>query len=286
MARLGDQPFHASVRWETFGPLRAYRVESGPLVYVREAAHVRRAADRFFVLPMPQRAEIVREQGGVAVVAGPGQATLGDSAATYRYTQLGGGEVWSLRIDGAALSSRLRTADARGWPALDLRRGAGRLALDLLGAGWRRAACGEAGEALREQVGAMVVDLLATALDGGRPEPDTAAGRAGLRARATRVIQAELGDPDLSPARVAAAIGVSRRYLDVLFADAGTSVMRYVREQRLERCHRTLAADGTCGVAAVAHRHGFRDAAHFSRAFRARYGVAPRDVRGTAAGTG
>ncbi|MGW9499321.1 helix-turn-helix domain-containing protein [Streptomyces prasinus] len=47
-------------------------------------------------------------------------------------------------------------------------------------------------------------------------------------------------------------------------------------------CHRDLTDPRlrSRSIRAIATRWGFVDAAHFSRAFRAAYGVSPRDHRG------
>jgi AraC-like DNA-binding protein len=60
---------------------------------------------------------------------------------------------------------------------------------------------------------------------------------------------------------------------------AGTSPMRYAWSLRLEQAARLLGGPEKDDVRAkeVAYRCGFSDAAHFSRAFKARYGASPRE---------
>ena len=53
-------------------------------------------------------------------------------------------------------------------------------------------------------------------------------------------IEAHLGDPELDPDRIARASFISTRYLHKLFESEGTSVCRWIRETRLERCRRDL----------------------------------------------
>jgi AraC-like DNA-binding protein len=100
-----------------------------------------------------------------------------------------------------------------------------------------------------------------------------------LRIRAS--IDAQLGDPDLTPARIAAAHFISKRYLHKLFEAEGTTVSRWIRERRLERCRSALAdprwRDQT--VTSIAMRWGLTDAAHFSRLFRETYGCTPTEYR-------
>ncbi|MFK3730322.1 helix-turn-helix domain-containing protein [Streptomyces sp. NPDC088090] len=109
--------------------------------------------------------------------------------------------------------------------------------------------------------------------------PDTASGALLLRVRDH--IDRNLGDPDLSPDRIARAHAISVRYLHKLFEGEGTTVCRLIQRRRLEECGRELARRGraTPSVSAVAHRWGFGSPAHFSRAFRAAYGVSPREWR-------
>ncbi|MFI0468320.1 helix-turn-helix domain-containing protein [Saccharopolyspora sp. 5N102] len=54
-----------------------------------------------------------------------------------------------------------------------------------------------------------------------------------------------------------------------------------IRQLRLERCHHNLAnpRHDYQPVHAVAARWGFTDSAHFSRVFRAAYGMSPRGHR-------
>ncbi|MGH9043253.1 MAG: helix-turn-helix domain-containing protein [Acidimicrobiales bacterium] len=94
-------------------------------------------------------------------------------------------------------------------------------------------------------------------------------------------IAANLGDPNLTPNRVAQGVSISTGYLHKLFRLEGTSVSRYIRERRLERCRHDLSdpADRFVPVSAVGARWGLVDPAHFSRLFKAAYGLAPREFR-------
>lgn len=103
--------------------------------------------------------------------------------------------------------------------------------------------------------------------------------------RAIALIERELADPELSPARVAAAQGVGRRHLDALFAAHGGSIERWIQERRLQRAAQALCVSRE-SVLEVAVAHGFRSASHFARAFRRRFGVAPSARRGEPPGAG
>lgn len=90
-----------------------------------------------------------------------------------------------------------------------------------------------------------------------------------------------LQQEQLSPASIAKAHNISERYLHLLFSQTGTSVSDFIREQRLNRCREALTnpAYGSVCVAEIAHRWGFPAPAHFSRIFKRRFGLSPRDAR-------
>jgi AraC-like DNA-binding protein len=130
-----------------------------------------------------------------------------------------------------------------------------------------------------ESVVDLVESLCATAL-GETPAPQ-AHSRTELLLRIRAYIESHLGDPELSPARIAAAHFVSKRYLHKLFQAEGVSVSRWIREQRLEHCRRDLADPQRGGetVTSTGIRWGLMDAGHFSRLFREAYGCSPSEYR-------
>lgn len=96
-----------------------------------------------------------------------------------------------------------------------------------------------------------------------------------------RYIEANLGSPELGPGQIASAHFISTRLLHGLFQEKGTTVSTWIREQRLERCRRDLMEplNAHLSVAAIAAHWGFLEPAHFSRTFKAAYGVAPSELR-------
>jgi AraC-like DNA-binding protein len=81
--------------------------------------------------------------------------------------------------------------------------------------------------------------------------------------------------------RYGAAHHVSIRYLHRLFETQQTTVADWIRRRRLDRCRRDLVdpALRDLPVNAIAARWGLLNAAHFSRTFRAAYGVPPVEYR-------
>ena len=129
-----------------------------------------------------------------------------------------------------------------------------------------------------------LADLLLTfthQLAGPASDASHTATQAAILQRICQTIERRLDDPELAPARVAEAEGISERYLQKLFEGVGDNFTHYVRERRLQRAWADLSnpAEAHRSISEIAYRHGFGDSAHFSRTFRHRFGLPPREFR-------
>ncbi len=126
------------------------------------------------------------------------------------------------------------------------------------------------------------LDLLTLALATVRPEKFNLSTSRTLTLNRIKVyIEVHLSDSALNPAIVATAIGLSSRYINALFKDEETSLMRYIWQRRLENSRKNLLDSMLIGhrVSDIAFRWGFNDLSHFSRVFKQRYGCSPKDYR-------
>ncbi|WP_340384604.1 helix-turn-helix domain-containing protein [Streptomyces sp. SS7] len=96
-------------------------------------------------------------------------------------------------------------------------------------------------------------------------------------------IRQNLHDPDLTPPVIAAAHHISLSYLHRIFPQQtrGETVAAWIRGRRLEGAARDLANPSACSlpIHAVAARWGISRASDFTRAFRAEYGLSPKEYR-------
>jgi AraC family transcriptional regulator, positive regulator of tynA and feaB len=97
----------------------------------------------------------------------------------------------------------------------------------------------------------------------------------------TTYIAANLRDPELDVESCARALGVSKRYVHMIFETMSMQYGKYVLQQRLTRCRDDLVNPiwSSLSIERIAYRNGFNDPAHFSRSFRASFGTSPRDFR-------
>jgi len=127
-----------------------------------------------------------------------------------------------------------------------------------------------------------ILDVVATAYASSIGSPVSVSAAAGSRRVQIRAfIEANLRDPQLTPRYIAAALGISPRYLRLLFSPDDETISRYVTRRRLEEAKCELADTAWRGstITDIAYHWGFGDAAHFSRVFREQFGLSPRRYR-------
>jgi len=92
------------------------------------------------------------------------------------------------------------------------------------------------------------------------------------------VIQQDYADESLSLGSVAHAIATSRRQLQRVFGERGTSFRGELQRVRMTRAAQLLEDEAT-PVAAIARAVGYRQPAQFSKAFRRHHGRPPSEMR-------
>ena len=126
------------------------------------------------------------------------------------------------------------------------------------------------------------LDLLTLALASVRPANfNLSRSRSIALNRVKAFIERHLASPDMDTARIAGGVGLSPRYINDLFKDEDTSLMRYIWQRRLENCRKDLLDPIHAGhrLSDIAFRWGFNDLSHFSRAFKQRFGCSPKEYR-------
>jgi AraC-like DNA-binding protein len=247
----------------------------------RTRKHIRRADLDVCKVDVLVRGRGVVEQDGRQAALGPGDLTFVDLSRPVHWTMS------AMRTVAVVFPRALLPLDpgeVAGLTAVAIPgdRGTGALVSVMARELARRLDDWDASAGSR--LGTAVLDLvtvaLADRLDRGGRMPRDAWQRA-LLLRVHAFIEQRLGDRALTPDAIAAAHHISPRYLYKLFESEQTSVAGWIRRRRLERCRRDLSdlALADRPVSAIAARWGLTSAAHFSRAFRAAYGLAPTEYR-------
>jgi AraC-like DNA-binding protein len=277
------EPLRASVHAGQVGPVTVTKVSCPGLDARRTPELIRVSDPKLVKIGVPVRGQMVCAQNGREAVLRPGDFTLVDLCRPSRVRGIGDrSEIVTVRFARANLSlrddelARLTAVRVPGHEGLGTPISA--LALHLS----RHLDDTAATDGTR--LSAALIDLVGVALAAHLERDDAVPPATRRRALLTSVqafIERGLADPRLSQTAIATAHHISLRTLQKLFAEQGTTVGRWIRERRLERCRRDLLdpALSDLPASAIAFRSGFADAAHFSRAFSAAYGHPPARYR-------
>ncbi|QSA97233.1 helix-turn-helix domain-containing protein [Methylococcus sp. EFPC2] len=263
-----------------WGAQRLSRIRSGAIGIDRLAGEpTRKDQDAYFaVILLAGRYSL--EQDGRSAILRPGDMALYDATRPHRIRCPGHFSKLILSIPRPVLSARLPGAERCTALRIPGNQGIGAVTSNFVRVSAAQAAC-----LSREEIDALSersVDLLTLALASVRPaDRGWSRGRSASLQRIKNFIERHLPDPGLDASTVAGAVGLSSRYINDLFKNENTSLMRHVWLRRLENCRRDLADPAQAGrsVSDIALRWGYNDLSHFSRSFRQRYGLAPRDYR-------
>ena len=275
-SRRAERPgFPARVETRPLGEVNRALIRSQPQGTSHGAREVAETDDAYYFVNLQLAGRCAVRQGMQESVIEPGQFVVVDTTEPFFFVLDDEWRMVSYRVPHAQLDARLGGRGLRTGVAID-GQGVGGVVPALMKALWE---VGEdagvtAARDLEESFASAVV--AATAALAGPAKPD----RAVVRAAVLQHVRDSLTDRTLSVTTVCRRFAISPRTLHNLFADAEVSFAATVRSLRLDRCAALLADPGvTATVTEIAAAHGFDDPTSFSRAFRRRFGVSPREVR-------
>jgi acetamidase/formamidase/AraC-like DNA-binding protein len=125
----------------------------------------------------------------------------------------------------------------------------------------------------------LLTSLFSEAAEG--PLGGAASVRAAILHKILQTIEIKLADPELSLAEVAREHALPVRYVQKLLSLTGQGFSTYVRDRRLDRTKADLASPlhQQLSITDICLRWGFNDIAYFSRSFRDRFAMSPRQHR-------
>jgi AraC-like DNA-binding protein len=252
-------------------------VTSDALEVRRDKQHIGLTSDAFFLLKIQLKGVGVFRQRNREAVLQPGDFTLCSTTEPYElllpqaYSQAVLSIPQSLLHDMIPNAERLLAKHQLGDMA------ANSVFVSLVGAMINRA--DELAVHTAARLESHILDMLITTLESNIDQQPGVQHEHLFRIK--KFIAAHLRDPQLNPQKIAAALGVSKRHLHLMFEEEEATLARYILEQRLEACYQCIANPHyqTMTVSEIAFEHGFNDAAHFSRSFKKRFSISPSKVR-------
>lgn len=275
-------------RWRDFRgsiePCRAAALEFADVrfsecqvVRDRDDRHYR--GDHFFLILQAAGTARMRQRGSEASLQ-PGDCTLIDSRFPSVFEVGPGYHQYSFHLPGHLVTKRFGDRTLPLARTISCDRGAGLLLSELLGSIVRNAP--KIGDA---DLTRLTIELLGAALglnaDGGmRTQP---AQRTMSHRDITYFIDAHTDSTDLSPASIAAHFNTSVRQLYRLLQATGWTPASLIWARRLARAQEMLTQNTHhAQIIEVALACGFKDGAHFSRAYRKAFGHPPKAERNRA----
>lgn len=282
----GDRDFDGAIEHHRLPGLELSVVRSGPQTVQRTHSAIARDSEDCFLVATQTRGHGMVEQDGRETLMAPGDFSIYQSTRPYTLRFSEDFEEVVLKVRGDALRSVLRNAESLTATKVCGTSGPGRLFHGLLQA--LRGDLDALPPASATAVGDSLVNLVAAGLQAvqGAGPVDASALKAYHLHRIRRCIDEHLHEPALTVESVAQRLGMSVGHLHRLFAGEPLTPAQYLWQRRLERCSQDLRDQRWAArpVSDIAFRWGFNDAAHFSRAFRERFGCTPRDWRRLALG--
>lgn len=268
--------FSASGRVIRLGKASLTQVESSAVHYTRTRRNIKASDHGDYLLTLLTGGEMKFEQSNRLSRIGPGDLCLLDTAQPYDlnvstdYTAIHfqiARDEFDRRLPSAERVSAMRVA-ADGRYA--------RLAATML-----QSTMDIVAETSPRQLAPTLIDLVALAFDESFSQLMQDQSRyAKIVARAQEVMSDHLLDCSFDLAKVPSAIGVSPRTLSRAFAQAGLTPSKWMWSKRLDAAKEMIQSARGYPVSEVAMACGFNDFSHFSRAFKAQFGVSPSTLRG------
>lgn len=284
----GADSIDGEIRLDTLATLELSRVTATAQHVKRTPAKIARASEDYFLVSIQTQGKGVVVQDDRSAVLGPGDFALYDSTRPYELIFDGAFQQYVLMLPGPALRSQVRDTQELTARPVSGTRGAGHLMIGMIQAlandihSLEPASAAAVAQSVEH---ILVAGLLSLP---GQAAPSVSQLTALHREQIKAYVQAHLRDPQLAVAQIASYLRTSPSTLHRAFAGEPCSITDWIWAQRLECVRRDLCdpAFASRGVSEVAFSWGFNDAAHFSRAFRTRFGCAPRDLRASAARAG
>ncbi|MBI1650574.1 helix-turn-helix domain-containing protein [Hyphomicrobium sulfonivorans] len=270
------QKFRGSIGGGTLGPISLMRCEFAPCEVRRTRLNAQQDGidNAIICIRLEGRSRFV--QGDRELIVEPGMIVLEDPTQPQHTDFLEANRSLYVSVPRLMLEERIGRVDT-------LRTISTEQTIPALASGFVHLVEGRLGSIepdAQDTLADQVVDLFALAFGNDNRVPSTTVRGHALQ-RLKMAINVRLTDPDLKPAMAAAAAGISVRYANALLAEENSSVEKYVMQRRLQCCRQALedARQNHRTVSEIAFSWGFSDLSHFSRRFRAEFGITASQCR-------
>lgn len=255
----------------------AFHVAGSSQVLRRSAAWARRLPSDLLKVCIQRAGSATIQQADREVMLTPGRMAIYDIDRPYSIRLQGDWRCTVIAFPRAALMTSEQFIDAVLCRPAQVADGPGSVLIPLVASAVSRAESGIGASVSDALMGRACLDLLKAALaERELPQrPDA------VRLQIEAYIRAHIADAGLSHGTVAAAHHMSERTRHRVFDGSGQTVTELIRCYRFDGILGDLRSPASTGdaISRIAARWGMHDMPHFTRTFRARYGMSPSEAR-------
>jgi len=278
---LDIRSFQGSMTRTTIGDIRFVEARSDPQLVQHSRAHVARLRQQQFFLQFQLEGSSTIRHDGREAHLGTGDFMISDTARPFTIAFDSTNSMLVLGIPAEIMRRHLAFPERVVAMPMPGAAGVNSLLTNFLRNFWRLCRA-ELDSRNVARISHAILDLIASAY---ARVPEAQSNLSALatahRLRIINYIETHLGNPELTPTRIAEACKLTPRHLHHVFANEPETAARYILRRRLEECARALISGAFRGrtVTDIAFEYGFNNQTHFGRVFRARYGCAPSEYR-------
>lgn len=279
---LNRNDFAAAFQIDRLGPLAIAKTVSTSATIERTDGHVAQTPERRLCLVLPVRGEAASIHYGREALLREGDFTLYDSHAPSWMRIDDANESLLLLVPYGVLAQYVPAPERVCGLPISGAHGFGHTVAALLRSLWTQIERGFPAQ-FGDDVARSLLELIATCYAMQHRDAAHASVAAARRGQIKRYLENHLRDPELNAVAVARALGLTPRYVRMVFAAEGESISAYLLRRRLEECARQLSSALWRGrsITETAFDWGFTNMAYFTRAFKEHFGTTPTAYRRT-----
>ena len=281
-AVAAPERFHGAMALRQMGRASVAQIVAGGQQVTRTAHLMAKASDEYFLVNIQRAGQSGLAQDGREAQLEAGDMALFSSTRRFQLSFDGDFAQTVLTVPAHELRQLIPDVDALTATTLNGQRAAAGLFRQVADRCFETDSNALSALAANHTASALIEMLAGTLLDmpGAQQAKKPQLARFHL-ARIKQHARQHLHEPGLSVASLSAALGFSPAHIHRLFAGEEQTFTAWLWSCRLVACKRRLedAAQAHFTISEIAFKSGFNSSAHFSRAFRARFGLSPSECR-------